>query len=128
MNENFCERIAQLIEYYAEGKNTVFAKKIGVGEGNVRSWLSGTLPKLDVLAKIAKNCEKLDLYWLLTGEGSMLRTETPTETSAKPSDGADLGGIDVEKMLDTIATQARIIERLQLKIESLEAHQKQNEA
>lgn len=80
------------------------------------------------MLKFVAYAQDISLIWLLSGEGSMLRTETPTETSAKPSDGADLGDGERETMLQTIATQARIIERLQLKIESLEAHQKQNEA
>ena len=51
--KSFCDRLRQMIEYYANKTNIIFAKKIGIGESNIRSWLSGTLPKLDAIEKIA---------------------------------------------------------------------------
>ena len=78
--ENFFERLKQMIDFYANGRNTFFAEKIGMGESNVRSWLNGTLPKLDAIEKIAKNCENISLNWLLTGEGSMIKNEKALET------------------------------------------------
>ena len=52
---NFFDRLKQMIDFYANGRNTFFAEKIGMGESNVRSWLNGTLPKLDAIEKIARN-------------------------------------------------------------------------
>ena len=67
------ERIQMLITEFCEGKNLQFAKVIGVNESNIRSYLSGTQPKFDVLSTIASsfaiNCE-----WLLTGRGEMLKS------------------------------------------------------
>lgn len=123
------ERFEDIIRGLFGGNKAAFAKTIGVSATVIEN-IVGTRkgnPSYGVIEKVCANAN-INPSWLVLGEGSMLRTEMPTETSAKPSDGADLGGIDVETMLQTIATQARIIERLQLKIESLEAHQKQNEA
>ena len=56
----------------------------------------------------------------------MLNTTTleqPSNTIETPLDSTERS-----KMLDTISTQAHIIERLQLKIESLERLLSQNEA
>ena len=125
-NEKFCDRISQLVDYYGSGRNTNFANLINVTESNVRSWLNNTLPKVDIVEKIARNCEGLSLDWLVLGEGSMLNTTTleqPSNTIETPLDSTERS-----KMLDTISTQAHIIERLQLKIESLERLLSQNEA
>ena len=84
--KDFCERLHQMIDYYADGKNIIFAKKIGLGESNVRSWLLGTQPKLDAIEKIAINCENISLEWLLMGEGSMLRSDAPSDSQTNSSD------------------------------------------
>ena len=73
-NTTISERIQALIDAFCNGKNSQFAKVIGVAESNIRSYLSGTQPKFDVLSNIASkfaiNCE-----WLLTGNGKMLKEE-----------------------------------------------------
>lgn len=73
-NTTISERIQALIDAFCNGKNSQFAKIIGVAESNIRSYLSGTQPKFDVLSNIASkfaiNCE-----WLLTGNGKMLKEE-----------------------------------------------------
>ncbi len=89
--KDFCERLRQMIDYYADGKNIIFAKKIGLGESNVRSWLLGTQPKLDAIEKIAINCEKISLEWLLTGEGSMLRSDAPSDSHINSSNAISDG-------------------------------------
>ena len=80
-----------MIDYYADGKNIIFAKKIGIGESNVRSWLLGTQPKLDAVEKIAINCENISLEWLLMGEGSMLRSGKPSDSQPTSSDAVSDG-------------------------------------
>ncbi len=70
-------RISRIInELFGQNKSE-FARVIGIGESNVRSYLRGSIPKADVLEKIATsaaiNCE-----WLLTGKGEMLKQECST--------------------------------------------------
>lgn len=88
-NTSISERIQALINAFCNGKNSQFAKIIGVAESNIRSYLAGTQPKFDILSTIAKtfaiNCE-----WLLTGEGDMLKSpSTPSspidERPAEPA-------------------------------------------
>lgn len=45
--EKIGERIQQLVNAVADGKNTIFAAKLGINEANVRSYIRGTLPKAD---------------------------------------------------------------------------------
>lgn len=65
---NIHERIKWLVDHFADGKNTVFADKLGVNEANVRSYIKGVQPKSDVLSKIVLTYE-VNAMWLLTGAG-----------------------------------------------------------
>lgn len=78
MNETIFDRISTIVEKFGNGKNTVFASLIGVSEANVRNYKNGVMPKADFLEKIAR-CFDININWLLTGEGNMLRTESEKE-------------------------------------------------
>lgn len=76
-NDTIGGRIATLINELAGGVNTQFAANIGVNEANLRGYIQrGIVPKCDVIEKIVKYYD-IDANWLLTGEGSMLRSEEP---------------------------------------------------
>jgi len=115
--KNFCERLIEVIDYYADGRNTLFANNIGVRESNVRSWLTGTLPKIDVIEKIARNCDNLSLEWLILGEGNMIKPETTSERVETPPEyhSNDL----ITPLLDRIEAQAYKIAQLEIEIKSL---------
>ena len=87
MNETIFDRISTIVEKFGNGKNTVFASLIGVSEANVRNYKNGVMPKADFLEKIARSFD-ININWLLTGEGNMLRTESKEENIpvAHPSD------------------------------------------
>ena len=92
MNETIFDRISTIVEKFGNGKNTVFASLIGVSEANVRNYKNGVMPKADFLEKIARSFD-ININWLLTGEGSMLRTEPEKENIpvAHPSDSPTEG-------------------------------------
>ena len=72
-NENVAtihERIALCVQFYGDGKNTLFADKLGVSEGNIRGYIKGVVPKADVLEKIVRTYD-ISPEWLLTGKGEM---------------------------------------------------------
>lgn len=75
--ETIHERIALCVEFFGKGRNTIFAEKIGISEGNIRGYIKGVQPKADVLEKIVRNYE-VSPEWLLTGEGDMVRTSLST--------------------------------------------------
>lgn len=64
------ERIALCVQTFGEGKNTVFADKLGVSEGNIRGYIKGVVPKADVLEKIVRTYD-ISPEWLLTGNGEI---------------------------------------------------------
>jgi len=72
MSETIHERITRLVEEFGNGKNTEFASLIGSNEANVRGYRAMTMPKYDFLEKIARTLD-INLKWLLTGEGEMIR-------------------------------------------------------
>lgn len=77
-NETIHERITQLVNVFGQGKNTVFASLIGSNEANIRGYRTSVIPKFDFLEKIARSID-VDLKWLLTGEGSMLKEKQVEE-------------------------------------------------
>lgn len=71
VNNDISLRIKRVIEELFKGNQSEFARHVGISEAGVRSYLSGTLPKADILQKIlastAISCE-----WLVMGEGEMM--------------------------------------------------------
>lgn len=85
-NENIAtihERMAVCVKLFGEGKNTVFADKLGVSEGNIRGYIKGVVPKADVLEKIVRTYD-VSPKWLLTGEGEI--NQIKTEKNSDPSE------------------------------------------
>ena len=94
------ERIALCVQFYGDGKNTLFADKLGVSEGNIRGYIKGVVPKADVLEKIVRTYD-ISSEWLLTGKGEMkisrphqIKIEKNEENDEKNS---DLPKISLEK-------------------------------
>lgn len=65
------DRLNQIIEYYSDGKPSLFAKYIGVAPSTISSWLSRNTIDYDL---IFAKCENISSDWLLTGVGNMLKT------------------------------------------------------
>lgn len=65
-------RISRIIDEFFNGNKSEFARIAGIAESNVRSYLSGSIPKADVLEKIAQNTA-VSCEWLLTGSGAMVK-------------------------------------------------------
>ena len=125
MNETLHDRIGTLVQVYGDGKNTVFANKIGVSEGNVRGYIKGIMPKADVLEKIVRTFD-VNAMWLLTGIGHMrvsnLDISTPVLTSDNDRLTTVLQQFDVfiQKKDMQIVQQAEEIGRLRERISHLE--------
>lgn len=89
MNETIHDRITQLVKTFGNGKNTVFASLIGVSEANLRGYRNNVIPKYDFLEKIARNFD-INLKWLLTGEGEMLRNTEKGASEEEPKKSRNL--------------------------------------
>ena len=133
--ETIHERIDLCVKYFGDGKNTVFAQKIGVSEGNIRGYIKGVVPKADVLEKIVRCCD-IDPDWLLTGRGEMRKTKrivAGVHSDGEPSPPNKTDNKDIQKnpekqensaiisqLLDTIREQAEEIGQLKALIAELE--------
>lgn len=77
-------RIKQLVDYFANGNNSVFGNMIGVNESNIRSYINGTEPKFNVIEKIC-SALAINSEWLVLGVGEMLAGDKK-ESIGSPSD------------------------------------------
>jgi len=128
-NESIHDRISQMVDYYGNGKNTVFAKLVGESEANVRGYRINVIPKQPFLEKVVR-CLDVSPRWLLTGEGSMLRDGRPEPTPIAPTEPPDAGHDPVYKELlaemraehrQEIAAKDREINELNRKLGAVEA-------
>ncbi len=73
-------------EYYKLKGNAELARFLGVAPNTITNWYGRKTFDIDV---IYTKCVDIDMNWLLTGEGNMLRTESEKEENipvAHPSD------------------------------------------
>ena len=74
--QNFFERLKILIQRYADGKHTVFAKTAGIPISTFQSYLGERLPNSENLIRISETYD-VSLDWLLTGKGTQSRNDRP---------------------------------------------------
>jgi transcriptional regulator with XRE-family HTH domain len=71
--DDFIKRLDFLLAHYGLTA-AAFSDKIGIQRSSVSHLLSGrNKPSLDFILKIVAAFPEVDLYWLLAGQGSMLR-------------------------------------------------------
>ena len=76
INDNFGQRITEIRQYFCEGKNTIFASKIGKDTTFASQLCSGSkLPGKGVLEEILDAFPEVSRPWLYFGEGEMLRSQ-----------------------------------------------------
>jgi len=72
MNEltDISNRISDLVEHFADGKNTKFAELVSTSEANIRNYRNGKMPKFDFIQKV---CERFEISyeWFISGKGKM---------------------------------------------------------
>lgn len=75
------DRLKQIIDYYNITTNN-FSQKIGVSEGAIRKAMTqNTTLRSDTLDKISQNFADINIDWLVTGRGEMLRKDSTTITA-----------------------------------------------
>ena len=82
-NSDFIKRLEILLEYYSLSASG-FADKIGVQRSSLSHLLSGrNKPSLDFIMKITEVFAEVDLYWILNGEGKLLKSENTSNSIPK---------------------------------------------
>ena len=78
--EEFVSRLDVLMSHYGMTA-AAFSDKIGIQRSSVSHLLSGrNKPSLDFILKIIASFPEVDLYWLITGAGNLMRSEHRIET------------------------------------------------
>ena len=102
-------------------KDVDFCRIIGVSTGFISGMRVSIQP--DKLKSIAINFPRLDIGWLLTGEGSMLKNEIKSTASTNTMDTAYIYNMyeDYKKLqAEIIAEKERRIKELETKLAKLE--------
>jgi len=66
--EDFTGRLGYLVNEFAAGKHSVFAKQAGIKAPTFQNYINGRTPSAETL-KIIHNYYGVDLNWLISGEG-----------------------------------------------------------
>lgn len=119
MSTTISDRIKELIKTKANGKNTVFAERLGVSEANIRSYTKGVMPKADILEKIVTTYDT-NAMWLLTGVGEMFVSEgQETHNNSSAESMVDKLLCIIDKKDDIIRQQAEDIGQLRAELAQL---------
>lgn len=117
MSDCIALRINRIINELFDGNKSEFARVVGISESAVRSYLANTIPKADVLEKIASNTA-ISCEWLVLGRGDMIVQPKQEITPNGSTLEERLLAIIKEKDIK-IEEQARTIGRLEERVESL---------
>ena len=63
--------LESLINFYTDGNQAKFAKKLGIPAQNISAWIKRDTFNAEL---IYEKCEGVSADWLLSGKGEMLRT------------------------------------------------------
>ncbi len=67
------ERLLKFLRHLGVGQNR-FSKQAGISSGNIAHWRNGVIPPKS-LEKIRMAYPELNVNWLLTGEGEMVKND-----------------------------------------------------
>ena len=94
------ERIALLLEYFADGKKARFSKMLGGSSELVSGWLKNDT--LDV-ERVISHFPQVNEHWLRTGEGEMIKPDAKagiqTAIADHHSTAYNINGNDTEEVI-----------------------------
>ena len=103
-------------EAYSIKSNAKLASFLGIAPTTLSSWYSRCTFDLDLLYE---KCVDINLSWLLTGEGDMIKNETTNQLNQSSDSGILLKLLEEkEKKIEQLTNELRAMER---KVGSLEA-------
>lgn len=111
------DRVIQYVEY-KKIKKEYFFKKIGMTSANFRGEAKKTPINSTAIENIFTSFPDINIEWLITGEGEMIKTESSESTIIYKSDPRDLELIASNK--ETIEIQKKLIASLEQRIKELE--------
>lgn len=77
-SDAFSDRLKMILDHY-QLTASAFADSIEVGRSSISHILSGrNKPSLDFILKVLHAYPNIDLYWLMNGKGTFLKSTEPT--------------------------------------------------
>lgn len=77
------DRITTLVNLFADGNNSAFARMIGISESNIRSYIYKSVkPNFGIIEKLLSTFD-ISAEWFVMGEGSMLKNTKVIVTDSK---------------------------------------------
>lgn len=71
------ERIKEIVQLKEGGNNSTFTEKVGVRQNTFSQYMNGKRSlSLDVVVKVAMTYPDVNVDWLITGEGEMLKSKS----------------------------------------------------
>ena len=132
--ETVNDRIECVVNEFYDGKKASFANAIGIDRFTIANYLGPkkrSKPSVDMLAKMVKALN-VDAYWLLTGEGEMLKDEAAEQSIVVGDINHVKGPVSVSQTsskaepADTAALRARL-EAAESLVEALRAQLEEKE-
>lgn len=90
------QRITLLIEHFCKGNEKRFAESLGVSPAVINNYTNGkqqSKPGFDMLYKICKTYPQVQIEWLISGQGEMLK---PAAATSPQADLRDIPLLDVK--------------------------------
>ena len=120
--QNMLDTVAERLSAFLRNRNlkqTEFCKTTGYPESNLSNFLTGktTNPRIELMEALANHFPELDLVWLLSGTGTMLR-----ERAALEADKATIAELRAEEPeeIDQPITMKEIVALLKKRVNELE--------
>ncbi|MBR1809535.1 MAG: hypothetical protein IJ776_09150 [Paludibacteraceae bacterium] len=114
------ERLLQFLQHLGIGQNR-FSKQAGISSGNIAHWRNGVIPPKS-LEKIRMAYPELNVNWLLTGEGEMIKNNDSRPEKVEINTifpVSDDFKQEVSRLQETLLIKDREIVELKQRIEEL---------
>ena len=116
MENDVLQRINDIIRFYKIKSDREFCRLISFNYDTYKAFFKrDSHPNVDFLTRLICTYTQINLDWLLTGKGEMLKQESvplPDETPPQAVEPENSQQRTIETQARTIETQARIIETL----------------
>ena len=112
METTINERIAQLVEALGYRSKRAFALQIGIAQTSFNAILNGAEPKFSTLNKILTAHPTVSAEWLMTGNGTMLKSDAPVSLNAADPHELKQKDEQISQLINEVSKQREQIGKL----------------
>lgn len=128
MNSTVIERLVWSIDWLKKSRIVLsqaeFSEKVGIKPSQVSEMLNGKRKISErTIHNIVEAFPDLNINWLLTGEGEMLKSDRMSEPQLTAIPSVDLAQSTIDRLLSIVESQQRTIETLSGTIKKLTSNE-----